>query len=93
MKIRSGFVSNSSSSSFVVHYSEFDSEITVQKIIHDLYEFEQSHPEDWGENGRTYGYEKGYLIVETNYVFDKIDRIFTSHGVDLDKLNKIWIEG
>lgn len=92
MKIRKGFVSNSSSSSFVVHHSEFASEEQLENILKDLSAFENKSG-DWGESARTFEYENGYLIVETNYVHDNINDIFRRNGIDLYTLNKVWIEG
>lgn len=98
MKIRHCFVSNSSSSSFVVHKSEFESPKHFNDVMKELHSLEEElkdseYKGSWGENGRTWDTENGYLCIETYYVGGKVVDAFKRAGVDLEKLKKIWIYG
>lgn len=97
MKIRHCFVSNSSSSSFVVHESQFDSPKQFDDVMKELATLEEELKETeyvyWGENCKTWNTEMGYIVVETYYVGGKVADAFKRAGVDLEKLKKIWIDG
>ena len=97
MKIRHCFVSNSSSSSFVVHKSEFESPKQFNDVMEELHFLEEElkdseYGHGWGDNGRTWEIENDYILVECYYVGDKVADAFTRAGADLKKLKKIWIE-
>lgn len=62
MKIRNGFVSNSSSSSFIIHRSEL-ADSPLEEILK-LYEDET---ESWNDQGICYEEENGYLHIGTHY--------------------------
>lgn len=88
----------SSSSSFVIHKSEFPSEESFKKVIQQLslLEEELSHKEYgsmWGESERTFEVKGNYLMVETYYVWSEVDDAFKKAGVDFKKLNSIYLDG
>jgi len=98
VKIRHCFVSNSSSSSFVVHKSEFESPKQFNDVMKELHSLEEElkdseYGHGWGENERTWDIENDYILVECYYAYDKIEKAFERAGVDLKKLKKIWIDG
>lgn len=86
MKIRQGFVSNSSSSSFVLHRSEISDDQWMQ-LIHELTKFREENEDgigEWGESApNTFFVHKNYLCCQTYYVFDEIEKI-------MNKLNIPW---
>lgn len=81
MKIRNGFVSNSSSSSFILHKSEVTNEQwknllkELQNLKEELSNDEVLIIDEWGESGRTFDYCGNYLIIETNRVYDHFSKI------------------
>ncbi|MDY0215284.1 MAG: hypothetical protein RBS24_07240 [Bacilli bacterium] len=98
MKIRKFFVSNSSSSSFVVHKSEFESPKQFNDVMKELHSLEEElkdseYRHGWGDNGRTWKIENDYILVECYYVGNKVADTFNRANVDLEKLKKIWIYG
>lgn len=95
MKQRFGFVSNSSSSSFVIHKSEFPSEesfFTVIKLLSELREELEDEFSGWGENEQTFYTEDGYLFIETNYVYNHILDTFLKAGIDFKSLSKLYLD-
>lgn len=92
-KVRLGFVSNSSSSSYIIHKSEFPSEGIFNKVIEELRVLEIDLDNDenlgeWGDSGRTFNYNQNYLMVETYYVYDHIHEAFLKAGVDFEEISK-----
>ena len=67
MKIRKGFVSNSSSSSFVIAKQVVGNE-AYEEIKKVLYELDDTVDNDysWGESGKTWDEQNNYLIIETH---------------------------
>lgn len=95
MKVRQCFVSNSSSSSYVIHKSEFPSEELFMKVIENLANLRDESREDfysWGESQRTFDVEGNYLFVETNYVYGLVEKAFEAAGVDFKKLDKLYLD-
>ena len=81
MKIRSGFVSNSSSSSFIVFTGNMKPK-EIEKLEEFLEEIEEElgdEAEGWGESGRTWEQKGNFFIIETYYlnsdVTDEIIRL------------------
>ena len=95
MKIRNCFVSNSSSSSYVIHKSEFPSETSFLKVIEYLEELREDLKDEfysWGDSERTFEVDGNYLLVETSYVFDEVHKAFQKAGVDFNELDKIHLD-
>jgi hypothetical protein len=91
MKTRQGFVSNSSSSSFVI-CEKLLTKKQVEGLILGLAEvgkFHPDHPEEeydqWGETGETWYRSNGYFFIETFYVRHQIDDLFEKLKIDWDK--------
>ena len=92
-KVRFGFVSNSSSSSYIIHKSEFPSEEIFNKVIESLRNLKRDLDDEetlgeWGDSGRTFDYNQNYLMVETYYVYDHIHDAFLKAGVDFEEIQK-----
>lgn len=70
MKIRNGFVSNSSSSSFIVHNSAFESQNQLAEFIKELTLIEKKFVDEngyssWGEFDKTFNIEGNFIEIET----------------------------
>lgn len=75
MKVRNGFVSNSSSSSFIVHESSLSKE-QIKKLIIYLYDLERVYEAggsyiDWSGDGFNYIVENGFFIIGDWYISDE----------------------
>lgn len=96
MKYRCCHVSNSSSSSFILHKSEVTEE-QWNGLLHDLKELDVNPPQElvedfydniideWGESGRKYKENGNYLFVETYYISDQFNKICDKYNIDRNK--------
>lgn len=95
MKIRNGLVSNSSSSSFVVHKStigdeNFNKLIKKLEVYRDKIENSGMYRNGWGENGKTFYEDNGYVIVECYYINDiEFYDILKECGINKDNMFSI----
>lgn len=91
MKIRSGFVSNSSSSSYIVNKDSIDD---WNCFIEELENLEKRLREEdkysWGENGETFDVQNNFVSVETHYCREAYE-ILKKHVADL-KNNSMLFE-
>ena len=72
MKIRTGFVSNSSSSSFIIWTKDLPPE-KVEKLCNRLEQIEAENGySEWGDSGKTWTEENNFIEIETFYL-DGID--------------------
>lgn len=74
MKIRTVFVSNSSSSSFIIWTKDLPPE-KVKKLCDRLEQIEdknENEDSEWGDSGKTWNMEKNFIEIETYYL-DGID--------------------
>ena len=89
MKIRNGFVSNSSSSSFVI-CKEFLTEDQVDAIR----DAHQKWIEDgvyFGDNGDYFDEDDNYIMFEAYGIRDKVRKLCDKEGIDTTKI--FWTEG
>jgi len=87
MKTRIGFVSNSSSSSFIIHRSVIGEE--WHNVIRKLYDIVQQEMIDneykdefdvsWGESGENYDVQNDYLFVETYNAPEEVRKIIREY--------------
>ena len=99
MKTRQGFVSNSSSSSFIVAKA-YMTEKQIEGLREGLRlvttgnnddEDYDNKNEEWGENGRTWRETSHYFYVETYYVYRQIDELL--ERLDLQDVPSYHMEG
>lgn len=90
MKIRSGFVSNSSSSSFIVGVPSFK-ETTIEGRISELYEVAKEYEYDIDELPylRGWNLEKVKELAEKGYTFEYLDVPFGCEDNIYNFLNRI----
>ena len=91
MKIRTGFVSNSSSSSFIVYTGNMSREQikqledTLEEIRIEMNkEYDEDYNASWGESEQTWSKEgRNFYIIETYYLpghlMDKLDKLIPKH--------------
>ena len=72
MKVRNGFVSNSSSSSFVIHKSAFKNDSEFEEFYDKLVEVDRNVDEEyefpsyrWGDSEGKYEKYGNFIIIET----------------------------
>jgi len=89
MKIRNGFVSNSSSSSFVI-CKEFLTNKQI-KAIEKWYNEERDLDISPGDNGDYFNEDDNYISAEVRNVYEEFKRICEKNKIDWSKM--FWIEG
>jgi hypothetical protein len=77
MKTRQGFVSNSSSSSFVIAKA-YMTEEQVAGLRGGLTSIKKNNGEMWGESGRTWEETSHYFCIENYYIYEQINDLFKS---------------
>lgn len=86
MKIRAGFVSNSSSSSFIIHKSAFETNTKRLEFINTLENIiiktKDEYGGSWNDCGQTYSLNGDFILVGTHYapdeVFDACDKFISN---------------
>jgi hypothetical protein len=73
MKTRTGFVSNSSSSSFILHRKALDKEKWFDEIIEKLNKVESDYA--WNDSGETFSVDNDYLLVGISNAPSKVREI------------------
>ena len=102
MKIRQGFVSNSSSSSFIIHKSAFESDKDMHEFLKELndirYEFSLSLLGDanaikryghvmWGESGQNFYTQGNFIFVEQYSAPSKLFEVLSKYNIDSKNKN------
>ncbi len=90
MKIRQCFVSNSSSSSFVICQKLLTQE-QVDGLREGLNQIAKNEVSEWGERGGTWEEDNGYFYMETFWVWNQIDELFKKPSISWSQ--GISIEG
>lgn len=87
MKVRNGFVSNSSSSSFIIHKSAFNSDSEFDKFYNEIVEIEEKLKDDdiysysWGESEKTYELHGNYIDIETYHAPKEIKELLIKYKI------------
>lgn len=84
MRVRSGFVSNSSSSSFIIAKAYLNEQQMdgLRDGLKAITMSDNMDPEDpgledgWGDSGMTWREAGKYFHIETRYVYDQISTLF-----------------
>jgi hypothetical protein len=85
MKIRQGFVSNSSSSSFIVA-KVFLSEEQIKGLRNSCKALKEKEPNGWDDSGGSWYEDDNYFEVHTYYVWNEVDKMLKELKIDESKL-------
>jgi len=85
MKIREGFVSNSSSSSFIVHNSAFESQKQRDEFVNELMLIRNKFADEydcWGESGETFRTEGNFILIESYSAPEELFEILCKYDIN-----------
>lgn len=87
MKIRAGFVSNSSSSSFIIHKSAFATDKARLEFIEKLIKIEKDNREEyasigWNDCYETYDVNGDFILIGTHYAPPEVFQLCNDYIVN-----------
>lgn len=83
MKRRNGFVSNSSSSSFVI-YKKLMTEEQIKGLKQFYARMQEEHGDCLGDSYKTFRDDGKYIMGETYYIYDEFQKVVEELDLDID---------
>lgn len=94
MKIRTGFVSNSSSSSFIIHSQAFENETCRIEFLRRLEQIEEQSTKEginsWNDCGQTYETEGDFIIIGTHNAPGEVYKLIDEYIVNKSSTYDIY---